>query len=905
MGRRIILGLAVLCFISSLALAEVPKLINLQGVLTDLSGQAISEDVSITFRIYKQAAGGEKLWEETHEKVDVNAGVYSVILGEPEQGKAKPIDLPFDKDYWLGIKVEEDEEMTPRRRLTSAPYAFRAKIADNIADGVITESKIADRAVTADKLAPVDWTKLKGVPAGFADGIDNTGGITDDSVLTQHIVDGTILNEDISNNAGISQTKIDNTLRAIDADKVDGKDASEFASSIHNHDDRYYTEIELNTSDGTPPNEGSNRVSWNNLADVPTGFADGIDEVGTAGGGVFRINVGTGITVTNPTGPTATVVANIGAGSDQVAAGDHNHDAVCVNEEQANSVASAMITNGEIVNEDISSAAAIDPNKISGTAWTSTNDGSGSGLDADLLDGKQASDFLSTANDWGRSGVATDLYEGTAKLTDKYVNKADLDHLDAADGSPANAVYVDNAGNVGIGTTNPTQKLHVIGGNVWVDDNKGKYIALSTTGSDVDIWAGGSANPNLYINNRTFLQAANTLINIGGGNVGIGTTTPDGKLDVEGGGIYVSEITSPSTPAADKGVLYEKNDGKIYFKNDQGTEYDLTVAGDGHSLDAADGSPTDAVYVDNRGNVGIGTTTLPSTNPKLYVLGSVEADAFRAFETSGVYAFLEGTPNDGWADIGGYNIATTDFAPTHLDGDPLVLQTRSNGNVGIGTTNPIHKLQVETTDDSDRAGHFEIKNATNSSPALSARTNGLGNAVYGYTSGTGKAGYFDGDVYINGTLTKSGGSFKIDHPLDPENKYLNHSFVESPDMMNIYNGNVAIDENGEAWVKLPEWLEALNRDFRYQLTAIRVPGPNLYIAEEISNNCFKIAGGKPGMKVSWQVTGIRQDPYANTHRILVEEQKPAKERGYYLHPELYGQPEEKGIEGANNLDLRQ
>ena len=105
----------------------------------------------------------------------------------------------------------------------------------------------------------------------------------------------------------------------------------------------------------------------------------------------------------------------------------------------------------------------------------------------------------------------------------------------------------------------------------------------------------------------------------------------------------------------------------------------------------------------------------------------------------------------------------------------------------------------------------------------------------------------------------------------------------------------------------------LNKDFRYQLTAIGAPGPNLYIAEEISeattttnytssssnnnNNSsrFKIAGGTSGMKVSWQVTGIRKDPWANANRVQVEEDKPNQERGYYLHPDLYGQPEEKGI----------
>ena len=98
---------------------------------------------------------------------------------------------------------------------------------------------------------------------------------------------------------------------------------------------------------------------------------------------------------------------------------------------------------------------------------------------------------------------------------------------------------------------------------------------------------------------------------------------------------------------------------------------------------------------------------------------------------------------------------------------------------------------------------------------------------------------------------------------------------------------------------LPDYFQALNNDFRYQLTAIGAPGPNLYIAEEIFGNHFKIAGGKPRAKVSWQVTGVREDAYAKAHRIKVEEEKPAGEKGHYLHSELFGATEKEAV-GSNS-----
>lgn len=165
------------------------------------------------------------------------------------------------------------------------------------------------------------------------------------------------------------------------------------------------------------------------------------------------------------------------------------------------------------------------------------------------------------------------------------------------------------------------------------------------------------------------------------------------------------------------------------------------------------------------------------------------------------------------------------------------------------------------------------------------------------------AGYFAGDVEVTGVLTQGTGGSKIDHPLDPENKTLSHSFVESPDMMNIYDGVVMLDADGEATIELPEWFSALNRDFRYQLTAVGAPAPGLYVATEVTDNRFGIAGGVPGMKVSWQLTGTRQDAFAKAHRIQVEQDKPERERGTYLYPSALGQPAEKSVEWARHPEI--
>jgi hypothetical protein len=141
---------------------------------------------------------------------------------------------------------------------------------------------------------------------------------------------------------------------------------------------------------------------------------------------------------------------------------------------------------------------------------------------------------------------------------------------------------------------------------------------------------------------------------------------------------------------------------------------------------------------------------------------------------------------------------------------------------------------------------------------------------------------FEGNVTITKQLTAQDitatgvKKFRIDHPLDPANKYLMHATIESSEMLNLYSGIAVLDADGKAEVLLPNWFEALNCDFRYQLTCIGGFAP-VYVAAKISGNRFRIGGGYAGVEVSWQVVGCRHDRVAQENPLVVEVDKTCRE----------------------------
>ncbi len=150
--------------------------------------------------------------------------------------------------------------------------------------------------------------------------------------------------------------------------------------------------------------------------------------------------------------------------------------------------------------------------------------------------------------------------------------------------------------------------------------------------------------------------------------------------------------------------------------------------------------------------------------------------------------------------------------------------------------------------------------------------NGAGIHGTGYSKLGCWAGLFDGDVSIKGILYKYASLFSIDHPLDPERRTLNHAAVEGPEYKTFYDGVATLGRDGRATVRLPVWFAALNGEPRHQLTAMGAPAPDLHV-RSMKRDSFVIAGGSPGMKVCWQVTGVRRDAWARANPLQVETRK--------------------------------
>ena len=416
--------------------------------------------------------------------------------------------------------------------------------------------------------------------------------------------------------------------------------------------------------------------------------------------------------------------------------------------------------------------------------------------------------------------------------------------------------------------------------------------------------------------------------------VGINTTAPAALLDLNGKGDIRDTLTlfpKATDPALSlNGTTFSvASTGKVTFVTGQTFPGSGTVTSVGLSAPTTDftvsGSP-----VTKSGTLALKWTVAPTSAATANAIvkrdgsGSIAVAEIEANSTdvgvtaaganNGVYGSSTNASGNG---VWGYN-------PNHTGvyGDGAIgIWGHSGTNYGVygendgssGTSDGVHGVTYSNGGSgvagiNNNGGTGVYGTGGNGVIAISGTAGGVGLGAYNTSTGDalfaenqsgGFAAFFLGNVDVDGTLSKGGGSFKIDHPLDPANKYLYHSFVESPDMMNIYNGNVTTDVSGNAVVTMPDWFEALNQDFRYQLTVMGQFAQAI-VAAKMANHQFSIKTDKPNVEVSWQVTGVRHDAWANANRIPVEQAKADQDRGLYLYPELFGAPREKSIPLAHH-----
>ena len=481
---------------------------------------------------------------------------------------------------------------------------------------------------------------------------------------------------------------------------------------------------------------------------------------------------------------------------------------------------------------------------------------------------------------------------------------------------------------VGLNTTTPASTLDVNGAGTV----RGT-LQLPATGTAASTGGKNSQPASLQASsfNSSNKAAVNQTFNLQAEPTGNNTSSPSGKLNL----LFASGTSTP----AETGLSIASN-GVITFAHGQtfpggsGTITGVTAGSDltggGNSGNVTLNLDTTKVPLLKAANTFVGNQTVTGNITAGVVFASelsanssnsvaVEGDSSR---NSGVFGLSSSDVNFQAAILGQETGSTQNTIGVEgVTASPFGAGVNgisvSRSSVGAAQGPPFAGVWGDTSDGGNEAllatadGGFALLGINNSEfkatvfvenqETLSASAPVL------FTSGSGFGGFCSMDVSGNlncsGTITGAAKNFKIDHPLDPANKFLAHDAVESSEMMNIYTGNIVTDARGEATVSLPEWFEALNTDFRYQLTVVGQFAQAI-VAREIENHQFQIKTSAPNVKVSWQVTGVRQDAYSKAHPLVVEQEKDEQLRGFYIHPELYGAPVEKQIELARHPEMK-
>jgi|HubBroStandDraft_1064217.scaffolds.fasta_scaffold08131_4 hypothetical protein len=932
----------------------VPPLINFSGTLTDANGKPLTGTAAITFSLYSEQTSGAALWMETQNVQPDSHGNYTVMLGSTSSTGLPSDIFVAGEAHWLGVQVQGQPEEQPRVLLVSAPYALKAGDAQTVGglppSAFVLAAPPSSGMTTTNSPPTAAVVPASGSPLTTSD-VTTTGGTVNALPLftTATNIQNSLLTQ--TGKTGINVGGKLNLPATGAATSSAGKDsqAHTFVASSYNSStsaavaQTFQLQAEPAGNDTATPSGTLNLLFGSGTtAPAETGlkiasdgqitFATGQTFPGTGEGTVTSVGSGSGLTGGPITSSGSLSIATAGVanamlahssltvtagtgltGGGSVALGGTTtlnvNTATVPLLNSANSFTANQAITGNLTdtgNISVTGEITAQYEHLTNDSFTPTlyisQSGNGNGIFVNAPGASEAIEAMSSTA--GSTGVLGGSTNGTGVVG-----------TDIATSGPSTGVEGVSASSSGVGVAGQATSTSTSATGVGV-------LGTSASGTGIGVEGQATNTNNLTFGIGVYGTASSPLEGIGVEGTAAGIASE--------GGFFVggpSGTVSPNNFPGGAGLQAEGGE-------------DASSAGYGGGIGGmftgggSDNGPG-GTGVEGEGGVGLGSI---AGYPVAGVMGigpfnssQAAADGPGVFGNDGALSttgsYFVGIDAGIWGDVsqsGGLGFGTPSGVSGTADNalamlaennsatypafDAVNLSTSSTAAAfqafasaavatigGTGCSGTIG-LQLGLLSMSSNCENYTLQGDTSGNTYLNA--SGSGKIVFRINNGSGPSPMSlnnNGSVTITSldvtsSLTKPSGSFKIDHPLDPANKYLYHSFVESPDMKNIYDGNITTDSQGLATVTMPDWFEALNRDFRYQLTVIGQFAQAI-VAQEIENNQFQIRTSLPNVKVSWQVTGIRQDAFANAHRIQTEVEKAPADRGHYLHPELFGAPE--------------
>ncbi len=859
----------------------VPPLINFSGTLTDANGKPLSGTVAVTFSLYSEQTGGAALWMETQNVQPDIHGHYTVMLGSTSSTGLPSDIFVAGQAHWLGVQVEGEAEQ-PRVLLVSAPYALKAGDAETIGGlppsaFVLAAPPTAGSADNASSASTAAANNSTSAPPPTTSDVTTTGGTvsTIPAFSTATNIQNSILTQTGTTAINVGgKLNLPSSGTATSTAGFDSRSLNFAASAFNSSTSKAVAETfewqaQPSGNDTTSPSATLNllfgsgttspaQTGLNIASDGLITFAKGQTFPGTGDGTITGVTTATGSGLSGG-GTSGKVTLNLNTSALNSAYAQLG---------TANTFAGNQTITGELNVTYSGSFAGISvnaPNSLNAISASSSTVGVAGGATAP---GGTGTSGVATngagvlGNDLATSGASTGVWgisssTGGIGVYGQATSTSSSSSGVGVYGTAANIGVHGTASNFGLGVEGNGTGIYGFGGDflggpsgsVSSTNYPGGMGVEAADGIDTSsVGSGGGLGAIFYGGYSTNGPGGNGVLALAGDGLGQSAGFP--IAGVSGNGPYL-----PGTSGATDGPGIFGSDGTLSSTGSVGLSQDIGVWGDS-SLGTGVYATTDdgtALFAKNNANalatLFVQNTSSQSTAP---VISAIDG-------ASGGTAFIGGT---GCSDTMGLQLGNLDGMSSNCEN--YTLQGDTSGNTYLNASGSGKIV-------------FRINNGSGPSPMTLSNNGSVSTVTIT-------------NLDVTTSFSKPSGTFKIDHPLDPANKYLYHSFVESPDMMNIYNGNITTDSEGFATVTLPDWFEALNKDFRYQLTVIGQFAQAI-VASEIESNQFQIRTNLPNVKVSWQVTGIRHDAFADAHRIQTEVEKAPQDRGHYLHPELFGAPE--------------